>query len=110
MAARNPMQAPSPAFLRVFGWLVAGSLALVAHLLAPGLAPLILKLAAAAVFAIATVRPRALGGLHWALSVILWPATWTYNRLGGPDLTKWLLDDAPRRPRRSRSRGKPVTP
>jgi hypothetical protein len=104
------MQSPSTPFLRIFGWLVAGSLAVVAHLLAPGLAPLILKLAAAAVFAIATVRPRALAGLHWALSILLWPAIWTYNRLGGPDFTKVQLDDAPRRPRRSRSRGKPVTP
>ena len=106
MAARIPMQ-PSSKFLRLFGWFVAGALALAGHLVFPSPAGLVLQLVGAAIFAVGTVRPRALLGLYWVLSVVLWPLTWLYTRLGGPDLSGWVNGE--RRPRRPRSRRKPAT-
>ena len=106
MAARTPMQ-PSSKFLRLFGWLVAGTLALAGHLLFPSPAALVLQLCGAAVFAVATVRPRAVLGLYWVVTLVLWPLLWLYTRLGGPDLSGWVNGEP--RPRRPRSRRKPAT-
>ena len=98
---------PSAKFLRLFGWLIAGLLALTGQLMSPSPAALILQLCGAAIFAVGTVRPRALGGLYWAITLLLWPLLWLYTRSGGPDLSR-LVDDE-RRPRRPRSRRKPAT-
>jgi hypothetical protein len=59
--------------LRQMGWLLAGVLALAGHLLPPSPVALALQLGGAAVFAIGTVRPRALWPVYL---VLVWPAVW----------------------------------
>jgi hypothetical protein len=102
MAALTTPWQPTNRSLRQAGWLVAGVLALIGHLLAPSVATLVLQLSGAAVFAVATVKPRALRPLYL---VTVWPVLWLGLRLARPFLRPGLAAElAETTARRLRSR------
>jgi hypothetical protein len=76
METREKPQQPACRTLRVFGWIVAGSLALAGNLLGPSPGTLWLELAGAAVFAVGTVRPSALRPVYAICMFVLRPFTW----------------------------------
>jgi hypothetical protein len=82
METREKPQQPACRTLRLFGWLVAGSLALAGNLLGPSPGALWLQLAGAAVFAVGTVRPSALRPIFAVWMFILWPLTWLTGCFG----------------------------
>ena len=75
MAANKNPQQTSNRSLRLFGWTLAGGLALAGNLAGPSPTALWLELAGAAVFAIGTVRPSALRPIHSAMMWVLRPFT-----------------------------------
>jgi hypothetical protein len=85
MAARQDPQQFKNRTLRLSGWVVAGALALAGNLLGPSPVALWLQLGGAAIFAIATVRPRALRPIHTALMVCLRPFTWVAGWFANSD-------------------------
>jgi len=108
MASHNSPQPPART-LRQFGWLVAGTLALTGHLIGPTPAALFLQLCGAAVFAVATVRPRALTGLYWLATCLVWPLLWLCGRSESSAASSSGTQPLPRRPRRLRPRNRPAT-
>jgi hypothetical protein len=90
MAALTTPWQPTNRTLRQLGWLMAGILALVGHLLAPSLAALALQLSGAAVFAVGTVRP---GALRPVYLLLLWPIVWLALCLARPFLRAGLAAD-----------------
>jgi hypothetical protein len=107
MASRNT-QLPART-LRQFGWLVAGCLALTGHLIGTTPAALFLQLCGAAVFAVSTVRPRALTGLYWLATCLVWPLLWLCGRSDSVPAADGETPTVPRRPRRLRPRNRPAT-
>ena len=102
MAALTIPWQPTNRTLRQLGWLLAGILALVGHLLAPSLVALALQLSGAAVFAIGAVRPGALRPVYW---LFVWPAVWLALWLARPFLRSGLaagLAESTARPLRPR--------
>jgi hypothetical protein len=95
-ASKNPQQTTNRN-LRLFGWALAGSLALSGNITGPSPTALWLQLAGAAVFAIGTVRPSALRPIHSALMYCLRPLT----RLSS-SFTKTNQDRRPPGPARRR--------
>src|SRR5437588_6766116 len=88
--------------LRQLGWLLAGILAVLGHVLAPSPTALALELSGAAIFAVGTVRPTALRVVFLVLLVLLWPLVWLVLRWWRPDLATDLAETTARRlrPRR----------
>jgi hypothetical protein len=108
MATRNAWQPPART-LRQMGWLLAGGLALAGHLIGPTPAALFLQLCGAAVFAVSTVRPRAMTGLYWLVMWLAWPLLRLSGRTGNPPRGNGIVNEVPRRPRRLRPRNRPAT-
>jgi|SRR6516164_7181840 hypothetical protein len=103
MAARN-IQQPATRKLRLLGWILAIGMAILGRWLGPSPASLFLQLCAAAVFTIATIKPRAMTGLHSLLSWFTWPVLWLFGRTG-PTAVEGELPALPRRrPRLPRKR------
>jgi hypothetical protein len=76
--------------LRQMGWLLAGVLALAGHVLPPSPVTLGLQLGGAVVFAVGTVRPRAL----WPVYLLLvWPPVWLALRIGSIFVRQGLAAD-----------------
>ena len=88
--------------LRYFGWLLAGILAVLGHLLAPSPTALALELAGAAFFAIGTVRPTALRVVMLVLLLVFWPLVWLVLGWWRPGWASDLAESTARRlrPRR----------
>jgi hypothetical protein len=103
MAARNTLQ-PSTRYLRLLGWLLAGGMALLGRWMGPSPAALFLQLCAAAVFSVATIKPRAMTGLHTLLSWIAWPVLWLCGRTGTSNVEAEMPALPRRRPRLPRKR------
>ena len=101
MAARNTMQPPART-LRLFGWLLAGGLALTGHFIGPSPAALFLQLGGAGVFAIGTVRPSALRPPYRVLAALTSPLGRLWSRLSGSAVTDGDGSAALRPPRRLR--------
>jgi hypothetical protein len=107
MASRNTQL--SARTLRQFGWLVAGCLALTGHLIGASPAALFLQLCGAVMFAVSTVRPRALTGLYWLATCAVWPLLWLCGRTESTLSSDGEAAALPRRPRRLRPRKRPAT-
>jgi hypothetical protein len=102
MAALTTPYQPTNRTLRQIGWLTAGVLALTGHVLTPAPSALALQLAGAALFAIATVRPRILRPVYL---VTVWPLLWLALCLARPFLRPGFAADlAESTARRLRSR------